>query len=40
VMVEKVWPGAMTGTRLSATGICVFVAMPCLRSTYLGPASN
>src|ERR1700688_262506 len=28
VMVEKVWPGAITGTRLSATGICVFVAMP------------
>ena len=34
VMVEKVWPGAITGTRLSATGICVFVAMPYLRSTY------
>ena len=27
-MVEKVYPGAITGTRLSATGICVFVAMP------------
>jgi hypothetical protein len=32
VMVEKVWPGAITGTRLSATGICVLVAMPYLRS--------
>src|SRR5208337_4745956 len=36
-MVEKVWPGAITGTRLSATGICVLVAMPYLCSTY---ASN
>ena len=27
-MVEKVYPGAITGTRLSAAGICVFVAMP------------
>ena len=27
VMVEKVWPGAITGTRLSATGICVLVAI-------------
>ncbi len=32
VMVEKVWPGAITGTRLSATGICVLVAMPYMRS--------
>jgi hypothetical protein len=28
VMEEKVLPGAITGTRLSATGICVLVAMP------------
>src|ERR1035437_3012442 len=32
VMVEKVWPGAITGTRVSATGICVLVAMPYVRS--------
>jgi hypothetical protein len=30
--VVKVCPGAMTGTRLSSTGICTFVAMPSLRS--------
>src|SRR5208337_787615 len=41
VMVEKVWPGAITGTRLSATGICVLVAIcltcaPQLRYQVLG----
>ncbi len=34
-MVEKVWPGAITGTLRSAAGICVFVAMPYACSTYV-----
>jgi hypothetical protein len=29
-MEEKVCPGAITGTRLSSTGICKLVAMPSL----------